>query len=94
MKTKTPRAKAIEVEATEMATPDQLYKVSNRETVKRGSLLGFVEFAEKKGAVTVAELTAEFKGRQIDGHKVTPKRVRRYISYCVSHDIFKTVDTR
>lgn len=38
-------------------------------------------------------LIAEFNGRQIDGHKVTPQRVRRYVSYCVSHKIFKKAGT-
>lgn len=68
--------------------PKQYRLHANVEPTKfRGFLAAFLEFVAKKGNVTVAQITEEFGGRQFDGHKVNELRVRRYISYCRSHDL-------
>jgi hypothetical protein len=79
------------------AKPEQEYSLLATVEVKkftRGFLAEFLAFVAKKEVVTLAELVAEFNGRQIDGHKVTPQRVRRYVSYCVSHEILKKAGAR
>jgi hypothetical protein len=43
MKAKIAKVKKAETEVTEMAAPEQLYKVASRDTVKRGFLLEFVD---------------------------------------------------
>ena len=65
------------------------YTIGSTETVKRGFLKEFCDFARKKGTVDAAMLTAEFAGRQIDGHKIDAARVHRYIRYCVNNGQFK-----
>jgi methionine synthase I (cobalamin-dependent) len=61
---------------------EERYVLGNVGTVRRGFLLQFVQFVEKKGTVNADQLVAEFSGRQIDGHKVDAARVHRYIAYC------------
>jgi hypothetical protein len=91
---KAKNGKAVDVRkaaADKLTRTEQHYKVVTTQPEKfRGFLGEFVKFANKKDSVTTTQLIAEFNGRQIDGHKVSPQRVKRYISYCVSHDIFKT----
>lgn len=68
---------------------DEKYTVGSTETVKRGFLKEFCDFAKKKGTVDAAALIAEFAGRQIDGHKIDAARVHRYIRYAINHGQFK-----
>jgi hypothetical protein len=65
------------------------YSLGSIATVKRGFLLEFVKFVEKKGTVDAETLVKEFNGRQIDGHKVDAARIARYIRYCVNNGQFK-----
>jgi hypothetical protein len=67
------------------------YTLGNTDSVKRGFVLAFVEFVKAKGTVDIPTLIAKFSGRQFDGRKVTPDRVRRYVAYCRAHGIFKVV---
>lgn len=72
--------------------PEQQYVLqSNTSASKfnRGFLGAFVAFVNKKGTVDTPALVAEFSGRQFDGRKVTPDRVRRYVVYCMAHGILK-----
>lgn len=77
--------------ASKPTEPDAKFTLGSIETVKRGFLLEFVKFCKAKGTVDAATLIAEFNGRQIDNKKITVERVHRYISYCRSHGILKTV---
>jgi hypothetical protein len=70
---------------------DAKYVIGSVETVRRGFLLGMVEFAKAKGTVDHATLVKEFGGRQFDGRKVDSARITRYLGYCRNHGIFKTV---
>jgi hypothetical protein len=93
---KAKNGKAVDVRKAGVADKEtrteQHYKVVTTQSDKfRGFLGEFVAFANKKDSVTTAQLIAAFHGRQIAGRRVTPQRVKRYISYCLSHDIFKTV---
>ena len=64
-------------------------------TARPGFLSQLLEWSDKqKEAFAVSNVIAEFNGRQIEGHKVTPDRCRRYVSYCLSHDLFKKSGTR
>jgi hypothetical protein len=71
--------------------PIERYTLGNTDSVKRGFVLAFVEFVKAKGTVDIPTLIAKFSGRQFDGRKVTPDRVRRYVAYCRAHGIFKVV---
>lgn len=71
--------------------PEKHFTVGSTDTVKRGFLKEMIDWASKQDNVTVASLFRKFGGRQIDGHKVHELRVRRYVSYCVSHGILKLV---
>lgn len=68
---------------------EERYSLGNIATVKRGFLLEFVQFVEKKGTVDAETLVKEFNGRQIDGHKIDAARVNRYIRYCRNNGQFK-----
>jgi hypothetical protein len=68
---------------------DEKYTIGSTETVKRGFLKEFCDFAKKKGTVDAAALIAEFAGRQIDGHKIDAGRVHRYIRYAINHGQLK-----
>ncbi len=68
---------------------DEKYTIGSTETVKRGFLKEFCDFAKKKGTVDAAALIAEFSGRQIDGHKIDAARVHRYIRYAINHGQLK-----
>ncbi|MFZ0953917.1 MAG: hypothetical protein WAN17_16720 [Candidatus Sulfotelmatobacter sp.] len=68
---------------------DEKYTVGSTETVKRGFLKEFCDFARKKGTVDAAALISEFSGRQIDGHKIDAARVHRYIRYAINHGQLK-----
>jgi hypothetical protein len=59
------------------------------DSIKRGFVKHFVDFIAKKGHATVAELQAEFTGRQFDNKKVTNERVVRYAYWCMSNGILK-----
>jgi hypothetical protein len=78
-------------QAPKAPTPIERYTLGNTDSVKRGFVLAFVEFVKAKGTVDVPALMAKFNGRQFDGRKVTPDRVRRYVLYCRAHGIFKVV---
>jgi hypothetical protein len=84
-------------QATQEVKAKQEYSLLATVDVKkftRGFLAEFLAFVAKKEVVTVEQLVAEFNGRQIDGHKVTPERVKRYVSYCMAHELFKKAGTR
>jgi len=68
---------------------DEEYTIGSTETVKRGFLLEFCEFARKKRTADAEMLVKESSGRQIDGHKVDAARVARYIRYCVNNGQFE-----
>jgi hypothetical protein len=68
---------------------DEKYTIGSIDTVKRGFLKEFCDFAKKKGTIDADTLVKEFSGRQIDGHKVDAARVARYIRYCVNNGQFK-----
>lgn len=88
------KAKKAKATVVAKAAPVKQYALrADVDTKKftRGFLAEFLAFAGKKDAVTVASLVAEFGGRQIDGHKVNELRIRRYVSYCLSNDLFKAV---
>ncbi len=70
---------------------EERFSLGTITTVKRGFLLEFVKFVEKKGTVDAETLVKEFNGRQIDGRKVDAARVHRYIRYCVNNGQFKVV---
>ena len=80
--------------ALKASKPAEQFKLGNSNTVKRGFLLAFVEFAKKKGTVDATMLVGEFAGRQIDGKKITTARVHRYIGYCKTHGIFVKANGR
>ena len=92
-KAKAPKkAKATKAaKAPKTPTPIERYTLGNTDSVKRGFVLAFVEFVKAKGTVDTPALIAKFNGRQFDGRKVTPDRVRRYVLYCRAHGIFKVV---
>jgi hypothetical protein len=56
----------------------QTLTVANTDSIKRGFVKHFVDFVAKKGRTTVAELQAEFVGRQFNSKKVTNDRCVRY----------------
>jgi hypothetical protein len=68
---------------------EERYSLGSIATVKRGFLLEFVKFVEKKGTVSAEQLVESFNGRQIDGHKIDAARVHRYIRYAVNNGQFK-----
>ena len=83
---KTEKAKV----ATSLRTvPPERYAIGSTETVKRGFLKEFCDFARKKGTVDAAMFIAEFSGRQINGHKIDATRVHRYIRYAINHGQLK-----
>ena len=84
-------AKAVRKATEADAKPEKRYTVGSTDTVKRGFLKEMIDWAAKQDSVTVASLFRKFGGRQIDGHKVHELRVRRYVSYCMSHGILRLV---
>jgi hypothetical protein len=67
----------------------QTFTVAKTDSIKRGFVKHFVDFIAKKGRATVAELQAEFTGRQFNGKKVTNDRVVRYAYWCVANGVLK-----
>ena len=67
----------------------QTLTIANTDSIKRGFVKHFVAFIAKKGKATVAELQAEFTGRQFNGNKVTNERVVRYAYWCVANGVLK-----
>jgi hypothetical protein len=67
----------------------QTLVVAKTDSIKRGFVKHFVDFIAKKGKATVAELQAEFTGRQFNGKKVTNERVVRYAYWCVANGVLK-----
>jgi hypothetical protein len=67
----------------------QTLTVAKTDSIKRGFVKHFVAFIAKKGKATVAELQAEFTGRQFNGKKVTNDRVVRYAYWCVANGVLK-----
>ena len=64
-------------------------------TARKGFLGQLLEWSSKqKEAFAVSNVIATFNGKQMEGHKVTPDRCRRYVSYCLSHDLFKKAGIR
>ena len=69
----------------------QTLVVAKTDSIKRGFVKHFVDFIAKKGKATVAELQAEFTGRQFNSKKVTNERVVRYAYWCVAQGVLKVV---
>ena len=69
----------------------QTLTVFKTDSIKRGFVKHFVDFIAKKGKATVAELQAEFTGRQFNRKKVTNERVVRYAYWCVAQGVLKVV---
>ncbi len=67
----------------------QTLAVAKTDSIKRGFVKHFVDFITKRGHATVAELQAEFTGRQVNGKKVTNERVIRYAYWCVANGVLK-----
>jgi hypothetical protein len=67
----------------------QTLTVGKIDSIKRGFVKQFVDFVAKKGKATVAQLQAEFTGRQFNGKKVTNDRVVRYAYWCIAKGVFK-----
>lgn len=67
----------------------QTLTVAKTYSIKRGFVKHFVDFIAKKGKATVAELQAEFTGRQFNNKKVTNERVVRYAYWCVANGVLK-----
>jgi hypothetical protein len=62
---------------------------------RAGFLSQLLEWSSKqKEPFAVSTVIATFNRKQIEGNKVTPDRCRRYVSYCLSHDLFKRAGTR
>jgi hypothetical protein len=68
---------------------EERYTLGNIATVRRGFLLEFVQFVEKKGTVNAETLVKEFSGRTIDKHPIDAARVARYIRYGLNNGILK-----
>ena len=69
----------------------QTLVVAKTDSIKRGFIKHFVDFIAKRGHATVAELQAEFTGRQFKNRKVTNERVVRYAYWCVAQGVLKVV---
>jgi hypothetical protein len=67
----------------------QTLTVAKTDSIKRGFVKHFVDFIAKRGHATVAELQAEFSGRQFSNKKVTNARVVRYAYWAVANGVLK-----
>jgi hypothetical protein len=85
-RTRAANKKAKAEKAASEPKPEKHYTVGSLDTVKRGFLLEMITWAGRQQSVTVASLYRKFGGR-----KVSELRVRRYVSYCMSHGILRPV---
>jgi hypothetical protein len=67
----------------------QALTVAKTESIKRGFVKYFVDSIAKKSKATVAELQAEFTGRQFNGKKATRDRVVCYAYWSVANGVLK-----
>ena len=68
----------------------EIYTPGETKKARRGFLLQFVQFVQKRGSVTREDLQAHFCGKQVSGKKITAARLRRYCRWCVYHGVLKS----
>jgi hypothetical protein len=68
----------------------EIYTSGDTKKARRGFLLQFVQFVQKRGSVSREDLQAHFCGRQVYGKRITAARVARYCHWCLNHGVLKT----